>query len=107
MEQEEESIDDVPDSWPKSGDISVKDLKIRYSPDLPTVLHGVSFDVKDAEKVAIIGRTGAGKSSISSALFRIVPIVGGSIFIDNQDISKIALQRLRSKITIIPQGKSY
>ena len=103
MEQEEDLKDNISENWPEHGDISVKDLRIRYAPDLPNVLHGVTFRVKDGEKVAIVGRTGAGKSSISSALFRMVPIVGGAIFIDDVDISQVALSKLRSKITIIPQ----
>ncbi|KAI8923601.1 ABC transporter type 1, transmembrane domain-containing protein, partial [Entophlyctis helioformis] len=106
IEQEPASI--VPDNrpapeWPSQGRISVKDVKIRYAPDLPDVLKGISFEVKTAEKVAVVGRTGAGKSTLSLAFFRIVPLAGGSIEIDDMDISEMGLYDLRSRLTIIPQ----
>lgn len=53
-----------------AGAIAVRDLKLRYRPGLPLVLHGVSFDVSPGEKVGLVGRTGSGKSSLLLALFR-------------------------------------
>ena len=77
---------------------------MRYSEELPDVLQGVSFNVKPHEKVACVGRTGAGKSTLSLAFFRIIPLAQGNIVIDGIDISAITLENLRKKITIIPQG---
>ncbi|KAH6566012.1 hypothetical protein BASA60_009663 [Batrachochytrium salamandrivorans] len=89
--------------WPEQGQITVKDLSIRYADDQPDVLKKVSFTVKGAEKVAVVGRTGAGKSTLSLAFFRIIPLSGGSIEIDGVDIGEIGLHDLRSRLTIIPQ----
>ncbi|KAK9431675.1 hypothetical protein V1505DRAFT_367587 [Lipomyces doorenjongii] len=89
--------------WPSKGAISVHDLSLRYAPELPTVIRNVSFDVKPAWKVGVVGRTGAGKSTIVSAFFRFLEPVTGSIVIDDIDISKIGLRDLREALTIIPQ----
>ncbi|KAJ3202455.1 hypothetical protein HDU82_007345 [Entophlyctis luteolus] len=89
--------------WPSKGRIEVQNLTLRYQDDLPNVLHGLTFTVLPAEKIGIVGRTGAGKSSLTLAFFRILNNFGGSIVIDDVDISKIGLQDLRSRLTIIPQ----
>ena len=67
--------------WPTKGAINFKDLTMRYRPGLPNVLHGISLAIRGGEKIGIVGRTGAGKSSITLALLRIVEY-GGSITID-------------------------
>ena len=85
------------------GKVQVKDLAIRYAPDLPIVLKNISFEMNPREKLGIVGRTGAGKSSLSVAFFRIVPFFNGTIYIDGLDISTIGLHDLRSKLTMIPQ----
>lgn len=90
-------------SWPASGAINFNDVKMCYRPGLPLVLKGISFDVKPGQKVGIVGRTGAGKSSITVALYRLVELLSGKITIDNVDISTLGLRTLRSKIAIIPQ----
>ena len=90
-------------SWPESGRINVKDLSLRYAPELPRVIKNVSFDVEPNQKVGIVGRTGAGKSTIITALFRFLDPETGSIHIDGVDITKIGLKNLRQAITIIPQ----
>jgi ABC-type multidrug transport system fused ATPase/permease subunit len=89
--------------WPQHGAIQVRDLKLRYAPELPDVLLGISFDVLANEKLAVVGRTGAGKSTLSLAFFRIVSLSGGSIIIDGENISEIGLSDLRSKLTMISQ----
>ncbi|KAJ2390001.1 ATP-binding cassette glutathione S-conjugate transporter ycf1, partial [Coemansia sp. RSA 2603] len=89
--------------WPQYGSIEFSDYKMRYRPELETVLKGLSFTVKPNEKVGIVGRTGAGKSSITYALMRLVEAESGYIKIDGLDISTIGLFDLRSKISIIPQ----
>ena len=89
--------------WPAEGRIEVKDVVLRYRPELPDVLRGLTMDVAPGEKVGIVGRTGAGKSSIMTALYRIVELSAGSIRIDGVDISAIGLKDLRNALAIIPQ----
>ncbi|KAH8880912.1 P-loop containing nucleoside triphosphate hydrolase protein [Thozetella sp. PMI_491] len=93
----------LPTSWPDHGHINFRDVQMRYRDGLPLVLHGLSFEVSAGERLGIVGRTGAGKSSIMAALFRIMELAGGSISIDGIDIKKIGLQDLRSRLSIIPQ----
>ncbi|MQL75607.1 hypothetical protein Taro_007977 [Colocasia esculenta] len=93
-----------PPGWPSSGDIRFQDVVLRYRPELPPVLHGISFTITGSEKVGIVGRTGAGKSSMLNALFRIVELERGQIFIDECDISKLGLTDLRKVLGIIPQS---
>ncbi|KAJ2182322.1 hypothetical protein GGF45_000941 [Coemansia sp. RSA 551] len=92
----------LPDTWPTRGSIEVKDLTIEYVPDSP-VLHDLTFSVKHGEKIGVVGRTGAGKSTLSLAFLRFIEAARGSISIDGVDISKIALDDLRRRVTIIPQ----
>jgi len=94
---------DVPDSWPQTGSISFNDVELRYRPELPLVLQGLNFQVKGGERIGIVGRTGAGKSSIMSALFRLTELSGGQIKIDDIDIATVGLYDLRSRLAIIPQ----
>lgn len=92
-----------PKEWPQRGEITFKDVKLRYRPGLPLVLDDLSFQVHAAEKVAVVGRTGAGKSSLMQAIFRIVELDSGSIVIDGLDISTLGLGPLRKGVSIIPQ----
>ncbi|KAJ3234744.1 hypothetical protein HDU78_005679 [Chytriomyces hyalinus] len=92
-----------PANWPSKGSLVVSGLEMRYAPDQPAVLSDVSFSIQGGEKVGIVGRTGAGKSSLSLSLFRIVEPTQGRIVIDGIDISTIGLFDLRSKLTMIPQ----
>ncbi|KAI9591578.1 multi drug resistance-associated protein MRP [Syncephalis fuscata] len=89
--------------WPERGVIKFTDYQTRYREGLELVLKGVSFDVKSREKIGIVGRTGAGKSSLTLSLFRLIEAAAGSITIDGVDISQIGLYDLRSRLTIIPQ----
>ncbi|KAI8930188.1 hypothetical protein BC831DRAFT_508630 [Entophlyctis helioformis] len=92
-----------PSSWPASGEIVVSNLTLKYTPESPPVLRNVSFNARPGEKIAIVGRTGAGKTSLSLAFFRFLEHDAGRIVIDGVDISRIGLHDLRSRITIIPQ----
>lgn len=92
-----------PASWPERGAISVKDVSLRYAPELPRVIKNVTFEVEQCHKIGIVGRTGAGKSTIITAFFRFIDPETGSIHIDDIDITKIGLKNLRQAITIIPQ----
>jgi ATP-binding cassette subfamily C (CFTR/MRP) protein 1 len=89
--------------WPTKGKIEFRDYATRYRPGLDLALRDLSFTVTPKEKIGIIGRTGAGKSSLSLSLFRIVEAAKGSIYIDGVDISSLRLFDLRSRLTIIPQ----
>ncbi|KAL5504423.1 hypothetical protein ACEPAH_8498 [Sanghuangporus vaninii] len=90
-------------SWPQRGAISFDKVTMSYRPGLPNVLKGITLDVKGGEKIGVVGRTGAGKSSLMLALFRIVELNSGKITIDDVDISQVGLKDLRTKISIIPQ----
>ncbi|KAI9797008.1 MAG: hypothetical protein M1833_005841 [Piccolia ochrophora] len=104
LEEEAPShLGDVRDTWPEAGEIIFDNVQMRYREKLPLVLRGLSMSVKGGERIGIIGRTGAGKSSIMTTLFRLVELSGGSIKIDGLDISKIGLHDLRSRLAIIPQ----
>ncbi|KAK9710865.1 Transporter of the ATP-binding cassette (ABC) [Basidiobolus ranarum] len=92
-----------PQGWPAEGEIMVKNLVMQYSPEQPAVIRDISFHVKPAEKVGIVGRTGAGKSTLAVAFFRFLEPTSGSIIIDGVDIGKLGVQDLRSNLTIIPQ----
>ena len=76
---------------------------MRYREGLDYVLNGISLEVRPGEKVGIVGRTGAGKSSLTLAVFRLLESAQGKIVIDGIDISKIGLHELRAKLSIIPQ----
>lgn len=91
------------ESWPEKGEIVVDDVSLRYAPELPRVIKNVSFKVAPCHKVGIVGRTGAGKSTIITAFFRFLDPESGSIKIDDIDITTIGLKNLRRAITIIPQ----
>lgn len=91
-----------PQSWPATGNIDFQSVFMRYAPEEPNVLKNLTFTIRSGEKVGIVGRTGAGKSSLISALFRLADIEG-AIIIDGINTKHIALENLRSKISIIPQ----
>ncbi|KAJ7771298.1 ABC protein [Mycena maculata] len=91
-----------PAEWPTHGAIEFKNLTMAYRPGLPNVLHGISLNIKAGEKIGVVGRTGAGKSSLTLCLLRIVEY-SGQIVVDDVDIAKIGLTDLRSNIAIIPQ----
>lgn len=92
-----------PEEWPPSGYIQFKDVSLRYREHLPVVLKNLDFSIYPGEKVGICGRTGAGKSSIMCALYRLVELDQGSITIDGLNIADMGLYDLRSKLSIIPQ----
>ncbi|KIL64510.1 hypothetical protein M378DRAFT_163292 [Amanita muscaria Koide BX008] len=92
-----------PKSWPAEGHVELDKVVLSYRPGLPVVLKGISMSVNGGEKIGIVGRTGAGKSSLMTALYRLVELSSGSIRIDGVDISKIGLTDLRSALAIIPQ----
>ncbi|OJD19343.1 hypothetical protein AJ78_00705 [Emergomyces pasteurianus Ep9510] len=106
VEQEAEAV--IPDrrpptNWPAHGALQFDNYSTRYRPDLDPVLKNVTFSVQPGERVGIVGRTGAGKSSLALALFRGLEADSGRILLDNVDIGQIGLRDLREAITIVPQ----
>ncbi|GBO21457.1 Multidrug resistance-associated protein 1 [Araneus ventricosus] len=97
------SHEKLTNDWPQNGIIRFEDYSTRYRENLDLVLKEINLSIEASEKVGIIGRTGAGKSSITLSLFRIIEPVSGTISIDGIDITKIGLHNLRTKLTIIPQ----
>ncbi|KAM3711932.1 hypothetical protein ACB098_01G146500 [Castanea mollissima] len=90
-------------NWPVVGEVKIIDLKVRYRPNAPLVLQGISCILEGGHKIGIVGRTGSGKTTLTSALFRLVEPTEGMIIIDGIDISSIGLHDLRSRLGIIPQ----
>lgn len=90
-------------NWPQNGSIKLSNLTISYRPDLPPAIQNLNLSIEPQEKIGIVGRTGAGKSTLALALFRLIEPISGSIIVDSIEIEKIGLHDLRHKITIIPQ----
>ncbi|KAJ2901658.1 hypothetical protein MKZ38_001571 [Zalerion maritima] len=106
VEQEAEAVIEKsrpPVEWPAHGEVEFVKYSTRYRPELDRVLRNVNFKLEPHEKVGIVGRTGAGKSSLTLAIFRALEADEGKIMIDGVDISTIGLQDLRDAITIVPQ----
>jgi len=97
------SDESLPSDWPSEGRIDFKDVKLQYRPNLPLVLKGLNINIPMRSKVGVVGRTGAGKSTLMVALLRLVELSSGSITIDDVDIKKVGLKKLRSVIAVIPQ----
>jgi len=96
-------VTDVPATWPHEGEVEFDNVVMRYRPNLPQVLSGVSFKVPGGTTLGIVGRTGSGKSSLLQALFRLYRLDAGCIRIDGIDTANIDLHTLRSRLSIIPQ----
>ena len=94
-----------PSNWPSHGQIIFNDVSMSHSKDLhaPLALKHITLTIQPAEKIGIVGRTGAGKSSFIQTLFRMGTLHHGHILIDHIDISTLALDDLRRRISIIPQ----
>mmetsp|Transcript_87634 Transcript_87634/g.268147 ORF Transcript_87634/g.268147 Transcript_87634/m.268147 type:complete len:600 (-) Transcript_87634:11-1810(-) len=90
-------------NWPPRGEIRFEEVVMRYRSDLPLVLNGISFTVPGGTSLGVVGRTGAGKSSLLQALFRMCELESGRIVIDGTDISSLGLHTLRRHLAIIPQ----
>ncbi len=93
----------VPQTWPAEGSVEFVNYTTRYRKELDPVLKNLTFKIEAREKVGIVGRTGAGKSSLALAIFRALEAEDGKIVIDGIDIGQIGLRDLREAITIVPQ----
>jgi ABC-type multidrug transport system fused ATPase/permease subunit len=91
------------ETWPLVGEIRLENISARYAPGLPLVLRHCNLVIPAGQKVGIIGRTGAGKSTIFQILFRFIEATEGRVLIDGVDTRTIPLERLRSALAIIPQ----
>ncbi|KAK9889087.1 hypothetical protein WA026_004359 [Henosepilachna vigintioctopunctata] len=101
-EPERPHVVNIPQNWPTEGKLQFKNICFKYNDGDPYVLKNITFTVEPRQKIGIVGRTGAGKSSIITSLFQLYPIEG-SIIIDGIDTTKIPLNEVRNKISIIPQ----
>ena len=93
----------INEDWPRSGGIDLKDIKMRYRPNTELALKGMHVKIKGGQRIGVVGRSGAGKSSLMNILTRFCYYEKGQIEIDGVDISSINLTKLRQAITIIPQ----
>ncbi|KAF7811131.1 ABC transporter C family member 4 [Senna tora] len=92
-----------PPNWPHHGNVNINDLQVRYRPNTPLVLKGITLSINGGEKIGVVGRTGSGKSTLIQVFFRLVEPSGGRIVIDDIDITALGLHDLRSRFGIIPQ----
>ncbi|KAL8456965.1 hypothetical protein ACS0TY_034986 [Phlomoides rotata] len=90
-------------NWPSKGEVQFQNVTLRYKPSLPPALLDISFNIAAGSRVGIVGRTGAGKSSILNVLFRLSPICSGRVLVDGLSIEMLPVRDLRSKIAIVPQ----
>uniref|UniRef100_A0A914Y8S3 ABC transmembrane type-1 domain-containing protein n=1 Tax=Panagrolaimus superbus TaxID=310955 RepID=A0A914Y8S3_9BILA len=102
-EAEWTSILPQPLSWPSEGNIEFKDFSLRYCASTPLVLKRLNLKIEGGQKIGIVGRTGAGKTSLTMALFRMIEPAEGTIIIDGIDFRELGLHQLRKSLTIIPQ----
>lgn len=105
LESERAMVTDTkpPADWPARGHIQFVNLVVRYRPSLPPVLKDVNLEFLPHQRIAIVGRTGAGKSTILAVLFRLVEPAAGQIIIDGLDICSLGLEDLRTRLAIVPQ----
>ncbi|EFA82194.1 hypothetical protein PPL_04616 [Heterostelium album PN500] len=92
-----------PEDWPTKGEIKFRNVEVRYRPHMDPSLRELNCTVNAGEKIGIVGRTGAGKSTIGLSLFRMATVTKGSIIIDGIDIESIGLDDLRGRLAVIPQ----
>ncbi|XP_063421679.1 multidrug resistance-associated protein 1-like [Mytilus trossulus] len=92
-----------PSDWPVSGECKFENYQTRYRAGLDLVIRGITCNIAGGQKVGIVGRTGAGKSSLAMALFRLIESAEGKIIIDGECIAEMGLHDLRQKLTILPQ----
>ncbi|KAF0696712.1 Aste57867_12566 [Aphanomyces stellatus] len=97
----------LPRPWPHAGAIQFRDVAFRYREAMPLALHDINLDIEAGEKVGVVGRTGAGKSSLIMALFRMNELAAGTITIDGIDTSAVGLHALRANVAIVPQTPTF
>eukprot|EP00878_Enallax_costatus_P023403 GHUV01024892.1.p1 GENE.GHUV01024892.1~~GHUV01024892.1.p1 ORF type:complete len:345 (-),score=143.53 GHUV01024892.1:953-1987(-) len=95
--------DGAPAGWPRRGTVEFENVWMKYLPSAPYALKGVSFRLNHAEKAGVVGRTGSGKSTLLLALYRMFELDKGTIRVDGVDVASLALRKLRTSLSIIPQ----
>lgn len=95
--------DDPASDWPPTGEVEIRSAVMCYRPGLPAAVNGLNLKIQAGERLGIVGRTGAGKSSISVLLLRLVELTDGAVFIDGTNVALIGLHKLRRAISLIPQ----
>ena len=95
--------DPDPDTWPAKGDLEFENVCLRYRPGLPLALDDVSFRAEHGENVGVVGRTGAGKSSLVASLFRIVDAESGVVRLDGVDLRRVGAHAARRAVAVVPQ----
>lgn len=103
VEAESQEGDEPGAAWPEAASIEVRNLNVSYDSSLRPALNHVSFSVKPYQRLGIVGRTGAGKTSLTNALLRFIKPTSGTILIDGLDIATVKLERLRKILNLIPQ----
>lgn len=103
QQQNQQQPTEVPPSWPATGAIEFRNVTIRYDPDGPDILKDISLKFAAGERVAVVGRTGSGKSTLVLSLLRFTHVIRGQILYDGVDITHVPRRRLRQSLTIIPQ----
>ena len=103
VQEDSKSYQENIDKWPQEGKIEFVNYSLRYRPETELVLKNLTFTIEPRQKIGVVGRTGAGKSTICLALCRVVEADSGKILIDGRNIAKMSLQNLREKLAIIPQ----
>jgi len=102
-EDQQQEIQMLPPNWPTQGNIKFSNLTVKYSPVQKAALNQLTLEIKQGQKIGIVGQSGAGKSTIALSLFRVVEPSSGLIKIDDVNISKVGLSILRKNLAIVPQ----
>ncbi|APJ03468.1 ATP-binding cassette domain-containing protein [Silvanigrella aquatica] len=97
------TLDKIPEKWPRLGEVIIKNLSASYRKDLPIILHNLNIKFEAGKKIGVIGRTGAGKSTLFQAFYRMIYFHTGQIIIDGVDITQIPLHEARQIFAIVPQ----
>ena len=93
----------VASGWPSAGRIVFDDVRLRYRPNAPLALSGISFEIEAGERIGVVGRTGSGKSTLLAALLRLTSLETGHITVDGADITSVSSRAVRRNVAVLPQ----